>query len=157
MLFNGELWFQNHYIYEVVILENSIEYMTKGSLCLWEAVNALNWKCTSRRKRKAEESGEEKEKEEAMVASQDAAPSLCPNHSSSYEAQLHFLSIPLVRIEKAPYTHRQPHLPGPSQLRGLRGFCLWRGNFQIFLFIFWSSDFQFMISILAVLLPLIIV
>lgn len=39
-------------------------------------MNALNRKCTSRGKRKAEEPGEEKEKgkEEAMVAGQDAVP-----------------------------------------------------------------------------------
>lgn len=69
VLFWGELWFHKHYIYEVAILENSIMYMMASS-CLWKAVNALNRKCASRGKRKAEDPAEEKE--EPTVAGQGA-------------------------------------------------------------------------------------
>lgn len=58
-------------------------------------MNALNRKCTARRERKAEEPGEEKEKEEPVALGQDAVPD--PLHKSqcltTLRLGLHFLSF----------------------------------------------------------------
>ena len=93
-----------------------------------ECSQQLSRKCTSRRKREAEEPGEEKKTEEVTMAGQgqDAVPFPLHKSQSLFRGSGCIISQCLVLRFK-------PCLPGPAQLRG---FSLRRDDFQIFLILF---------------------